>query len=89
MKTKLDTNGITVFTIESKQECIEALNNLKEDALKSKYLPEVLQQIDATIEAINEDSFDIVLGIQRNTKYRPLNRILYIFEKDYLDKVWK
>lgn len=89
MKTKLDNNGIEVFTVENKEDCIVALNNLKEDSLKNKYLHDVIPQIDDTIKAIQEDAFDLVLDIKRKSKYRPLSRILYIFEKDYLHKIWE
>ncbi|PLS19320.1 hypothetical protein CVD28_02590 [Bacillus sp. M6-12] len=89
MKTKLDKNGIEVFTVENKQDCIDALNNLKEDTLKNKYLHEVIPQIDDTIKAVQEESYDLVLDIKRNTNYKPLNRILYIFEKEYLYKIWE
>lgn len=88
MKTKLDKNGIEVFTIESKQDCIVALNNLKEDTLKNEYLHGTIPQIDDTIKAVKEDLFDAVLNIKRKTNYRPLYRILYIFEKDYLHELW-
>ncbi|MGV4321275.1 hypothetical protein [Bacillus mojavensis] len=88
MNTKLDENGIEVYTVESKQDCIVALNNLKIDTLKNEYLQCFIPQIDETIYAIKEDLFDDVLEIKRNTNYRPLYRILYIFEKDYLHELW-
>jgi hypothetical protein len=88
MKTKLDKNGIEVFTIESKQDCVVALNNLKEDFLKNQYLHDFIPQIDESIKAVKNNSFDTVIKIQRKTQCKSLNRILYIFEKDYLYNIW-
>lgn len=89
MKTKLDKNGIEVYTIESKQDLIVALNNLKDDFLKNKYLHDAISQINDTIKAIEKDLFDVVLDIKRKTNNKSLYRILYIFEKDCLYKAWK
>lgn len=89
MKTKLDSNGIEVYTIEDKQDCIIALNNLKEDTLKNRYLHEFIPLIEDAITAIKEDATKIILDIKRKTNYKPLYRILYIYEKDYLYKIWE
>lgn len=88
MKTKLDVNGYTVYTVPTKEDCLIALNNLKEETLKNKYMTNFAPQIDHTINAVNSNDFNEVIKIKHNTNFKPLRRILYIFEKDYLHELW-
>lgn len=84
MKTKLDVNGIEVYTIESKEDCIIALNNLKNDFSGNNHMYDFIAQIDDSIKALGENYFAAVLNIKRKTSCKSLNRILHVFEKDCL-----
>lgn len=88
MKTKLDANGYTVYTVPTVEDCVTALNNLKEETLKNKYMTDFIPQIDNTLEAVIANDFDEVMKIKRKTNFKPLRRIIVIFEKDYLHELW-
>ncbi|MGG0667701.1 hypothetical protein ABE073_04145 [Lederbergia citrisecunda] len=91
MKTKLDSNGLTVYTLPTKEDCLTALYNLKtetKDEEISKF-HSWIEQIDKTIEFVKNDNFNELLKFKYHTiNYKPLQRIIYIFEKDYLHELW-
>ena len=89
MKTKLDKNGYTVYTVPTKEDCIIALNNLKDETLKNKYMADFVLQVEKAIELVENNQFNELLKYQyKNVKYKPLQRIIYIFEKEYLHELW-
>lgn len=88
MKTKLDDNALTVYTLPTKEDCLGALHNLKNEFSENQYLLDDVPQIEKTIKEVEVGNFKEVLNIKRTTNIKSLYRIIYIFEKDYLHELW-